>query len=116
MSRQIHTKKAGPSHDWHPADIKAALEKAGWSLRRLSAHHGYSDGLLKQALCKPYPNAERLIATALGLTPEVIWPSRYDERRPWRGVGGKPTHRSRTIPTNDSTDAASRNVNIGDSE
>lgn len=91
MSRAIQRKKRRPS-DWHRADIKAALEKAGWTLRRLSAHHGYSPDLLKKALDKPYPNAERLVAEAIGVSPETIWPSRYDERRPLRGVGGAPTH------------------------
>ncbi|WP_082439176.1 helix-turn-helix domain-containing protein [Alloalcanivorax xenomutans] len=94
MNTHIHAKKARLPKDWHPADIKAALEKAGWSLRRLSIHHGYSQGMLKNALCRPYPNAEQIIAAAIGKRPEDIWPSRYDERRPLRGIGGAPSHRS----------------------
>lgn len=35
----IPPKKPIPQ-DWHPADIKAALEKAGWSLQQLSLAHG----------------------------------------------------------------------------
>lgn len=117
MSKNIQSKKAGLSQDWHPADIKAALEKKGWSLRRLSQHNGYNPNMLKAALARPYPNAERLIAGAIGVSPETIWPSRYDERRPKRGIGGAPTHKSRsraqdkcnTIPISD-------NVKAGEAE
>ncbi|MES9873115.1 MAG: helix-turn-helix transcriptional regulator [Candidatus Sedimenticola sp. 6PFRAG7] len=72
------TAKKQPSRDWHPADIKAALEKAGWSLSKLSLHHGYrSRNTLKNALTRKWPKAERLIAEAIGAQPEAIWPSRY---------------------------------------
>lgn len=76
MSALDIAKKAGPN-DWHPADIVAALRKAGWSLRRLSRHHGYSPWTLKTALARPYPNGERIIAHTLGVEPKEIWPSRY---------------------------------------
>ncbi|HID49175.1 MAG TPA: transcriptional regulator [Chromatiales bacterium] len=77
MNRPKHTKKQS-TQDWHPADIKAALEKAGWSLSRLSIHHGYaSRTTLKYALRKPWPKGERLIAEAIGMDPATIWPSRY---------------------------------------
>jgi len=89
----VDSPKKPVSDDWHPADIKAALEKAGWSLRRLSLHNGFSDGLLKHALHRPYPRAERMIARAIGVKPQDIWPSRYDNRRPKRGIGGAPTHK-----------------------
>lgn len=65
------------SENWHRADIVAALRKADWSLNQLSKHHGYAQGSLGQALDRPYPKAERLIAEAIGTDPEVIWPERY---------------------------------------
>lgn len=82
LSMNTHsTPKKQPFKDWHRADIKAALEKAGWSLSRLSKHHGYaSRNTLKNALDKPWPKAERLIAEAIGIPPEEIWPSRYFKR------------------------------------
>lgn len=66
--------------DWHPADVKSALEKAGWSLRRLSRHHGYSDHFLALVFQLPYTTvkAERFVAEAIGHTPEEIWPSRFN--------------------------------------
>jgi Ner family transcriptional regulator len=84
--RQLKTLKKASHQDWHPADIVASLRKAGWSLRRLSMHYGLSAGTLKRALADPYPNGERLIAAAIGVKPEKIWPSRYDsEGKPNRG-------------------------------
>jgi len=70
--------------DWHHANIIAALKKKGWTLRRLSIYHGYSPGLCRHALVKRYPNAERLIAEAIGVPPWVIWPSRYPDKEPGR--------------------------------
>ena len=67
--------------DMHPADIKADLEKAGWTLRKLSLHAGYSNAnTVNQALHRPYPKAEAIIAEALGKRPEEIWPSRYQDK------------------------------------
>jgi Ner family transcriptional regulator len=67
--------------DWHRADIVAALRKSGWSLRRLATHHGYSHpGTLINALERRWPKGQRLIAEAIGVKPEEIWPSRYTEK------------------------------------
>lgn len=74
------TPSALPAGDWHPADIVCALRKQGWSLRRLSVHHGYYHTVMDTALQRPYPRAERLIADAIGVPPESIWPTRYAQR------------------------------------
>jgi Ner family transcriptional regulator len=77
MNKAPHPKKAGKT-DWHRADIVAALRKAGWSLRKLAAHHGYaSPTTMTHALDRHWPKGERLIATAIGVAPETIWPTRY---------------------------------------
>jgi len=90
-----HAPKKPPCGDWHPADIKAALEKSGWTLRRLSFHHGYKSGTtLKNALHKRWPKAQRLIAEALGLDPAVIWPSRYPAQHS-APPGGEPPRKTR---------------------
>lgn len=77
MTKLNSVKKAG-LEDWHPADIVAALRKAGWSLRALSKHYKLAPGTLGMAIKAPYPNGERLIAAAIGVKPNDIWPSRYD--------------------------------------
>lgn len=66
--------------DWHRADVVAALHKKGWSLRKLSRESGLSDGTLKSALDGPYLKAEGIIASAIGISPEEIWPERYAKR------------------------------------
>jgi Ner family transcriptional regulator len=63
--------------DWHPADVLAALKKRGKTLSGLSRGHGYHPTAAGKALKKPWPALEALIANALGLAPDDIWPSRY---------------------------------------
>ena len=66
--------------DWHRADIIAALKKQGWSIRALAAQANVHPTTLYGALVKPYPKSERVIADALGLKPEQIWPQWYAAR------------------------------------
>ena len=63
--------------DWHSADIIAALKKRGMSLAAVSRHAGLASSTLANALTRRWPKGERLIAEALGIAPEQIWPSRY---------------------------------------
>lgn len=79
MSVLNETKKTAET-DWHRADIIAALRKQGWSLRALANECGLSYSTLKSALDKPYPKMERIIATAIGTTPEIIWAGRFAQR------------------------------------
>lgn len=67
--------------DWHRADIIAALKKRGTSLAALSRENGYRSNGLRNALDRPYPKAERIIAEALELDPSEIWCSRYQSRQ-----------------------------------
>jgi Ner family transcriptional regulator len=69
------------TQNWHKADIIAAIRKTGTSLRKLSLEHGLGEGTLQQALHRPYPHAERLIAQAINEAPEKIWPSRYTKKQ-----------------------------------
>jgi len=74
------TPKKADLQDWHRADIVAELRKAGWSLRRLATHHGYaSPTTLTNALARPWPKGERIIAEAIGIDPATIWPTRYSK-------------------------------------
>lgn len=63
--------------NWHPADIIAGLKKRGTSLSALSRQAGLASSTLTNALTRRWPNGERLIAEALGIAPEQIWPARY---------------------------------------
>ncbi|MDX6916090.1 helix-turn-helix transcriptional regulator [Pectobacterium carotovorum] len=65
--------------DWHPADIIAALKKRGTSLSAVSRNAGLASSTLANALKRHWPKGERLIAEALGSSPEHVWPSRYRE-------------------------------------
>lgn len=65
--------------DWHKADILAALKKKKISMAGLSREHGLSDGTLLNALNRNWPRGELIIANAIGVTPQEIWPSRYFE-------------------------------------
>lgn len=65
-------KKASPT-DWHPADIKAALEKKGWTLRALAAHHGIKgSSSLSHTFERSFPLNEKRIADALGVPVQEI--------------------------------------------
>lgn len=70
--------EATRASDWHRIDIVAALHKRGISVRELSVQAGLSPSTLKNALARAYPKGERIIAEAIGLSPEQIWPSRYN--------------------------------------
>jgi Ner family transcriptional regulator len=75
--------------DWHPADVLAGLKKRGHSLAGLSVANGYHPTAAGKALKQPWPAMERILATALAVTPQEIWPSRYDDR-------GRPLPRAKT--------------------
>ncbi len=83
MGEQMNTSVAAKKTtlDWDKADIKHALEKKGWNILQLAKASGYSNAsALRKAFDSSYPKAERIIATAIGVTPETIWPSRYEKR------------------------------------
>lgn len=65
--------------DWHPAQIKAALEMAGTNLSQLAKQHNYIH--INDVLHRPWLAAEVIVAKALEKKPEEIWPSRYQRSR-----------------------------------
>ncbi|EGT3609578.1 helix-turn-helix domain-containing protein [Morganella sp. B601] len=81
MNNQVASQK-NPTNgsDWHRADIIAALKKRGTSLARVSRDAGLNSRTLNNALDRPWPKGERLIAEAIGVTPAAIWPSRYQSK------------------------------------
>lgn len=73
--------------DWNKADIKAALEKVGWTCRALAKHHGMAHSYFSDTLVRPNPRAQTLMAAAIGRKPATLWPSRYDaDGSPRRGL------------------------------
>lgn len=107
------SQKKASRQDWHPADITAALRKAGWSYSQLALAHGYAS---KSALCNalkgPYPKAERIIARAIGVEhPMQIWPSRYDASgQPCRRKGFAPIRPDKVHAVSVEDRALPRNV------
>lgn len=65
--------------DWHPAQVKAALEMANTNLSKLARQHGYAH--FTEVLRRPWVAAEQIVASALGKRPQEIWPSRYERSR-----------------------------------
>ena len=49
--------------DWHPADIIAGLRKKGTSMAAESRRNGLSSSTLANALSRPWPKGEMIIAT-----------------------------------------------------
>ena len=68
------------ANDWHRADVVAELKKRGWTVSQLSREAGLNRYTLYSALDRPYLRGERIIAKALNLRPEEIWPERYAKR------------------------------------
>lgn len=67
--------------DWHREEIKCAIRLKGYSFAALSRAHGLAGGTLANALTRPWPKGEQIIAHAIGIKPEQIWPTRYKMRR-----------------------------------
>lgn len=80
----MDTQNAMSTPDWHPADVKAALEKKGVSLRSLAIRYGYSH--FQRVLTSPWWAVEQLVAAELGIPASQIWPSRYQSKRRGKGM------------------------------
>jgi Ner family transcriptional regulator len=63
-----------------PADqVKKLLKATGITLSELGIQHGFSPSAVSIALRKRQPFVQAVIAQQLGMKPQEIWPSRYDE-------------------------------------
>lgn len=112
------------AEDWHPADIVAALHKAGTTMTKLAKSHGLSSGnTLSKAMRSSFPIAEKRIADALGIHPKEIWPSRYypnGEQRPrgCRAIQFNPSKECVNIKEDTGSEGRSQEVdrrkNVGD--
>ena len=50
-------------------------------MARLSRENGLGADTLYNALARPWPKGEGIIATAIGVSPSEIWPSRYPDMK-----------------------------------
>ncbi|MGT0149760.1 helix-turn-helix domain-containing protein [Vibrio metschnikovii] len=57
------------------------LKSAGLSVRQLSRDAGLGENTLANALRSPWLKGEKIIADAIDMTPEQLWPSRYRSLR-----------------------------------
>lgn len=85
--------KKRKSADWHPEDIKAAVRKAGWTLKGLALSRGLALNACQQACSAPRYLGEAAIADILGIPARQIWPSRFDAQG-----NRKHQHRTRRKP------------------
>lgn len=98
-------KKPVSQQDWHPAYIVYQLRLKGLSLRRLARLNGYAPTSGEVVNRTPFPKMERLVAGAIGVAPQAIWPSRYNaDGTPKSGLHS----RKRSTP------ARERNVEVKD--
>lgn len=65
------------SKDWHTADIIAAIRKKGTTMAAVSRDAGFSSSTLSNALVRPWPKGEMIIAKTIGVEAKEIWLSRY---------------------------------------
>ncbi|MBE0599379.1 MAG: helix-turn-helix domain-containing protein [Desulfuromonadales bacterium] len=73
--------------DWHPADIKAALAKAGYTFARIARENDFKVST-SNVLRTMWPRVESIVGEILGVHPAEIWPSRYDAQgNPLRSRG-----------------------------
>ena len=59
--------------------VKYKIDIQGSSMARVAADAGMQRQTLYQVFFRPYPKMEKLIADAVGLTPQELFVERYDE-------------------------------------
>ena len=66
-------------HDLPPEEIKKRIRATGITLHELAIQNGFSPSAVSIVLKKRQPFVQEMVASHLGLRPQDIWPSRYDE-------------------------------------
>lgn len=101
----VVSRRTVQTKDWHPEDIKAAIRKAGATLTSLAQAHGYARASLTMVLKRRAHPPQAIIAAHLGVPPQKIWPSRYDD------TGQPLDHRRKDGRINSRNDAAAQRQN-----
>ena len=55
------------------------VRRSGITLMALAAEHGLAKQACSTTLMRPWPRVQAIIAKRIGVKPEKIWPSRYDD-------------------------------------
>ena len=66
-------------HAWHPADVRAALEKRGLTYADVARRHDLAESTVRYAARAKSHAGEQAIAAELGIPAQTIWPDRYDD-------------------------------------
>ena len=74
----MHKRRHTVSEDWDRATILYRVHLAGRTMAGISRAAGYARTAANVALIRQWPAVEALIAKAIGVLPQTIWPSRYD--------------------------------------
>ncbi len=86
------TPKKASTKDWHPADIKCALAKRGYTLRDIAREEGLrsSTSLSKAMHSRTCPADEKRLAFYAGVPVQEMFPERYfpDGTKMPRGMRG----------------------------
>lgn len=68
---------AKDQNDWPPEKVRAEIILRGLTMVGISKAAGLNPAAASSALRRPFRQAEKAIADAMGMEPFEIWPSRY---------------------------------------
>lgn len=90
------------------ARIKYQIHMQGRMMADVARDAGVDRRTLYQTFQRPYPRMEKIIAEALGLTPQELFPERYDKNGlPNRMMGRKPNNSTVKAAKNSTATTAS---------
>lgn len=91
--------------------VRYQLELKGLSLASLAKRWGNTRQQPQRALYSPYPLWEKRLAEELGLTPQQLFPERYDaDGLPIRMTGGLLCNRCHVTLRNSTTESVDNNT------
>ena len=68
-----------PDGSYHPADIKALVEKQGTTLEQISTDAGLNRSAISVAFKKPYTKGELALSVFLEVPVQYLFPTRWDK-------------------------------------
>lgn len=93
-------------HAWIIYQVKLQ----GRSLAKIAGEAGVSRQCIYKVFKRTYPSMEKVVADALGLAPNVLWPERYDANGLPINRMGRPK-KSASKQTKNTTHVKGRNIN-----